>query len=1038
MTIETKNGYSRSSRTREEEESLLEQAIANMSKEELETLRAVLEGVSDPKKSQERQLLSQMSNMDYVRKPVDMRTFVHDEYYLGNTCASLYPRLLDDLVELFEGRYSEAIFTGAIGWGKCLEGDTLVFDDKTGCRLPIRDLVDRKPMVPSLAPEGALIHTEASKVWMSGVKPCIRATLDSGQKLDASYDHPVLTPSGYLPMAVLKPGSLVACARYLPEPTYPSTLDDEWVLLCATALSLSPPCPDPSQEDEKINPFEGSKFSGKGIPSDLFGLPNRQTAIMLKWLFVEADIQITLPCIELVLPSVRILEDTQYLLHRFGVIARIRKGVLRIEDPADVLLFLDAIGDGIPGQEEQCKQLYAAAERSLLAPDLEKDIVPIGRKELKELRKSLGRTDDEEWEACTKFVNGGEYLTRRQFERLCRRYRYRGKLWHYSHEDLVWERVVSVEDRGKRTVYDLTVPETANVEANGLIVHNTFTASIGVCRCLYELSCMRDPQRSFGIASNSNISIVCLSVNEDLAMKVAYENIAGKIEASPYFQEHYPFKKTKKELRFPGKVIVAARATTDNSVLGLNVVGGLLDESNFMRKRKSRDPRFNLEDHAQVLYNAMMRRMKSRFGRKGELPGTLFVVSSKQTHDDFTAKRVSESSGDPSVFVRDYALWDVKPDIYYMGDWFHVVVGNEQSPSRILAIDEDPVEVESLLTEGCILIRVPEDYRNDFERDLEGSIRDLAGCATVSVSPFIQRRDKIVSAVDPTRKHPFSTEVYDPSSGGSFKWGQMVRSVAEADLGLGHLTTTHRPLVNPHAPRHIHIDPSLTGDATGFCMGHVAGFKSVVRRDEEGFKHQERAPIIYIDLVLRIVPPIGDEIMMGDVRRFVYQLSKHGYLITLVTMDSWQSAEAIQKLNSKGFKAEVLSVDKTTEPYEYLKSALYEDRLNLYEYPTLTKELRELQHDRIKKKVDHPPRGSKDISDAVAGVCHTLIERSSNLPISMLVSEPVPQDAWMQEHKQRSMAQAYSPYGDGVDEDESIADFHDILPPFILGSDDGS
>lgn len=560
----------------------------------------------------------------------------------------------------------------------------------------------------------------------------------------------------------------------------------------------------------------------------------------------------------------------------------------------------------------------------------------------------------------------------------------------------------------------------------------TFSASIGVCRTLYELSCMRDPHRSFGIAANSNISLVCLSVNEVLATKVAYENIATKIEASPYFQEYFPFEKTKKELRFPKHVWVAARATTDNSVLGLNVIGGLLDETNFMRAQKSKDPRFSLESQAQNLYNAMMRRMKSRFERKGKLPGCLFVVSSKQTHDDFTAKRVVAAKNDPLVFARDYALWDVKPDAYFSGEWFSVVVGNEQSPSRILRHDEDPVEVQKHLQEGCLLIPVPEDFRNDFERDLEGAIRDLAGIATVSVSPFIQRREKIVEAIDKTREHPFSSLIYDPSTSAAFLWHKMVQPSADAVLDYSlEDTSFERPILNPRAPRHIHIDPSLRGDATGICMAHVGGWKDVPRRDSDGTRYTERAPIIVVDFVLRIVPPVGDELVLGDIRKFIYQLSRRGYMITRITQDSWQSAEGIQKLNQKGYTAEVLSVDKSMAPYEMLKSALYENRISYYDYPPLMHELRELEHDRIKKKIDHPSRGSKDVADALAACVYTLVENSSAMPIPMLKSIPnYGGDVWLEEQHHLALA---SSHGSNASRNPVLDNFS-VLPPFLIGS----
>ena len=560
----------------------------------------------------------------------------------------------------------------------------------------------------------------------------------------------------------------------------------------------------------------------------------------------------------------------------------------------------------------------------------------------------------------------------------------------------------------------------------------TFAASIGVCYMLHRLGCMRDPHRSFGLAANSNISLVCLSVNEVLATKVAYENIATKIESSPWFQENFPFTKTKKELRFPRKIWVAARATTDGSVLGLNVIGGLLDETNFMKKAKSNDPRFNVEGQAAVLYNAMQRRMKSRFERRGQLPGMLFVVSSKQTDDDFTAQRVRESINDPTIFVRDYSVWEVKPKEYYSGEWFHVMVGNEASPSRILNPDEDPEKTRHLMADGCVLIEVPIEYKQDFEKDLDGSIRDLAGVSTVAVSPYISHRDKIEQAINHTRRHPFSREFFDPSQRGDFLWNKMVAQVVERDYG-DTFTPTLRPILNPHAARHIHIDPSATTDSTGFCMAHIGGWMDVKRRQEDGSHFAERAPIIVVDLILRIVPPIGDEIQMGDIRRMIYRLAAKGYLITKVTADSWNTREMIQKLHQKGYNAEVLSVDRTMSPYECLKNAIYEGRMDVYDYPILIKELRELEHDRVKRKIDHPVKGSKDCSDALAGVCFSLTENSLKQPMPMLPSTPMYSgDAWMQEQLHHAAAQnarqaaqdlSQGPLGPGQ------------LPAFFLGTD---
>jgi hypothetical protein len=524
----------------------------------------------------------------------------------------------------------------------------------------------------------------------------------------------------------------------------------------------------------------------------------------------------------------------------------------------------------------------------------------------------------------------------------------------------------------------------------------SYFASIGICRILYELSCMKSPQKAFGLAADSKISAICLSVTEQLAIKVAFEYIAAKIKASEYFQQHFPFKAMKKELVFPNNIWVAARATTDTSALGLAPIAAFLDETNFLAKpQKSvrNIPGVPRYDQAEVIYNAIKRRMKSRFEKRGRLPGILFLVSSKQSNDDFTERKIRESASDPSVYALDYALWDVKPEAYDMENCFHVFCGNEVALSRIL----EPEEVDSFrkqLPEGTEIIAVPPEFRADFERDLEGAIRDLAGRATAALHPFIHKREKIQDAIDPSRAHPFSTPVYDMSKGGSFLWSVMTGAFSERVSG-GGTTRVVRPLVNPRAVRHVHIDPALSGDCAGFCMSHIAGWKDVIRRTEDQREYLERAPIYYVDVVLQIIPPIGGEIVLGDIRRLIYELTSHGYTITSVSTDSFQSADTIQKLSQKGYNAQLVSVDTSLEPYENLKLALYEDRVVLYDYEPLKVELRQLEKHATKNKVDHPPKGSKDCADALAGALFTLSQAHTNMPLPIVSSSSMSPMFWV-------------------------------------------
>jgi hypothetical protein len=368
----------------------------------------------------------------------------------------------------------------------------------------------------------------------------------------------------------------------------------------------------------------------------------------------------------------------------------------------------------------------------------------------------------------------------------------------------------------------------------------------------------------------------------------------------------------------------------------------------------------------------------------------------------------------------------VKPEDYFDAAKFWVLVGNDKVSSKIL----DPGEERQFLEnpqEGTVVFEVPEDFRMDFQSDLEGAIRDIGGIATVSVNPYIQRRDTITSAIDSSRKHPFSELIYDPARKGSFMWDQMIAARTERVPG-GQTETLNRPRLNPMAPRAVHIDPSLRGDATGLVMAHIGGWKDVVRRADDGSKFMERAPIYVVDLALKIIPPMGGEIVLGELRHLIYDLTRHGYMITGASLDSFQSADTIQQLKSQGYRAEICSVDTSPDPYDNLKTAFYEGRVSMYHYQPLISELEALQEDRRgkKRKIDHPQRGSKDVADSLAGVCFQLRKYSLEQPLPMLQSMNPDADPWL-----TAAFQSHGIQKPEVQSPSSGTPKSDILPPFI-------
>lgn len=1088
MAIRNLGGRVRSEQTPEEVTRLIRQEFSNLSPEEREAVLLCLKEMDDPaflelEDEAPPKIIDVLHDSEYKHKPVDIETFIMDPYYLGKTCDVLYPKLRVDMKELFSGNYGEAILTGSIGWGKCVDSKTEIYNTESGRREEVRDLTDLT--VSSMVGQGG-IKDRSATCFPSGRKDCVEVELASGKSLILSDDHWVYTARGWVEAVSLTGEDLVATPRVLPAPRNGPNVSDSLVKLVAYFLSdggctgssstftnmdddvlrefeeLVDELGDSSQYDKYHRHIEpgvtvvedadcgkattlrargvrhlvtrygcNKKSKDKRVPADFYGLDDRQLSLFLSrfWACDGSFYSSSPQKVECGLASEKMIDDLIFMLLRLGVHARkkykqkhYRKNgekkffdswCLTVTGKDEILRFLDVVGP-VPGKNGVRDELKKAYEIKDGNPN--SDVVPVGYDELLEIRRHLGKVKGKGLTSrfgCPR----GQLFSRKRFERLCEETGYDGKYSWLSRSDIFWDRVEVVSNAGNREVYDLSVPDTENFVAQNIVVHNSFFASIAACRILYELSCMRDPHKSFGIGRGSDITLIVLSVKEDLAIKVAFENIANKIKESDYFKENFPFKPMKKEILFPSKIQVAARASTDSAALGLNVFAAFIDESNFMQPMKKKggiENRVGGGDRAQFLYDQLIRRMKSRFQKHGKLPGMMIVVSSKQTKDDFTAKRIKESKDDPTVFVRDYATWHVKPEGIYSEETFAVLVGNDLIPSKIL----DPEEVEIVrekMQDGMVIIDVPIDFRVDFDNNLEDSIRDIGGIETVSVSPFIQQIDKIIPCIDTQRTHPFTVEEWVQTERGKINWTKLAHQVDVRDGA--EFIKTWRPKHYPGVPRHVHIDPSLNSDSTGFAIGCVAGYRTVVRRDEEtGEQFTEPAPHIWVDMMLRVNPPIGGEIDHGMIRALVYQFQRHGFHIGLVTMDQFNSAPSLQKFAAKGMTAERLSVDKPMDPYDTFKMAIYENRISFYEYRPLLEELKWIQKDNAHNKVDHPRGKSKDIADAVAGITYTLTTRYHGPPMGIMKGISRYSDPSVDE--QRGM----------VEDDENI-----ILMPFIRG-----
>jgi len=505
----------------------------------------------------------------------------------------------------------------------------------------------------------------------------------------------------------------------------------------------------------------------------------------------------------------------------------------------------------------------------------------------------------------------------------------------------------------------------------------SYFAAAALCYVTYELSCLRDPQRSFGLDPISQIYLTFVGPTIQLAQKGVYAKVTDMLRASPYFQDNFPPRVIKTQAWFPKGIGFIAGSTSSNAGMALDVFGGAIDEANFFKAQKSATDLRTMLDRAKLIYESVRRRMENRFMRSGRLPGLLMIDSSAAHHSSFTMQKIKEAKHNSKIFVRDYATWHVQPKDRFLGRHFWVAVGDGKTRARIL---EDESQAEEYRKLGANVHGVPVEFRKAFDSNLEAAIQDILGLPTSDTSYYIQNYTAIDEATTEQR-HPFTSNEYMVGmSKDSFRWPALARQVEVAVQG-GYTEKRWIPLVNPEDARCVHLDLSKNADATGVCMGHIERWVEVVRRDaESGEDVSEQAPVIYIDLMLRVVPPPGKEIILGEVRALIYMLQEHGFSIYRGTCDQYQSLDTIQQLEAKGIESEVVSVDKTPEAYETFKVALYEGRVQAYHYKPWIDELKSLKRIVTRQntiKIDHPndPKEgvlSKDVADAVAAVVYNL------------------------------------------------------------------
>lgn len=517
---------------------------------------------------------------------------------------------------------------------------------------------------------------------------------------------------------------------------------------------------------------------------------------------------------------------------------------------------------------------------------------------------------------------------------------------------------------------------------NGLWNHNTgksTTACVAAMYTLYKLSCYENLASYFGLIPGSIIALFYFSVSRAQAELTGYGVLKNYIDSTPYFNDLFlRNQRLNSMMSFPESVLVVSGS--DNShAIGMNVVTAILDEANFRQSNAQSVSGGINNEKTQTFYMSLLQRGASRFLRNGINESMMILISSNTTTSSFTDQRIAQARTNPHTRIINARLWDVKPKGTYSSKGFWVFCGNETYDAQILDTiadlnliadsihtgpfygDVDYVmrnEANDNLKELCVW--VPNDFRRQFDDDIYQSLQDIAGMSVCPSGRLFNNHiayNKAVTEYD--LKNPFTKPFITLSTGDSTRV-------------TDYIDKTWRPR-NRNLVHHAHFDQSTSNDRTGIAFTYIEKWE----KDEETGVVK---PYFITDVICCFMPPKPPHQLSIKKCADILYVMRDGFHIPLgkITYDQFQSAMMIQELQSQGFDAERLSVDRDADAYLFWVECILDGRWHAPNHPIVEAELFGLVLDRTKPggKVDHegktdnnnPLSGtSKDVTDAIAG-----------------------------------------------------------------------
>lgn len=441
-----------------------------------------------------------------------------------------------------------------------------------------------------------------------------------------------------------------------------------------------------------------------------------------------------------------------------------------------------------------------------------------------------------------------------------------------------------------------------------------------------------------------------MNIKLALAEEIAISKFQKTIQMSPWFMSRGKMTSyhNKPYWNPPDPIQIIIGSQSDD-VIGQPIFYSFFDEISFIKNQDIDKQKAKAKDMIDTAIGGMF----TRFIHNGKNPTMLVVASSKRSEQSFMEeyiKTLSKTEGN-STMVVDKPVWEVKPKGTYSAETFYIGLGNKFLESIVIP-DEDYDKLDLYKARGYQIIEAPVDFKSKFLEDIDRNLCDFAGVSSSASNKYMS--GKVVSeAINSEFKNPFP-DILEIGNGQE-----------DTAQYYNFFDMTRIPTELLYKPLYVHLDMSVSGDMTGIAGVWIIGKK--VTTDGQPAKDLS----FRLAFSVSIKAPKGHQVSFEKNRKFIRWLKEKGFNIKGVTSDTYQSYDLQQQLKAEGYNCEMLSVDRVTDgvcqPYQYLRSAIYEKRFTMYKSNRLFDEFVDIERNINTGKVDHSPNGHKDALDAVCG-----------------------------------------------------------------------